>query len=172
MVKDVTTAGEKPAINLAGSEPAHSIRRDSEKHRANHIPIVHKTKHDPEWDGSDVDFSHIDTKKVLRKMDIRLIPNLALLYLLSFLDRGNIGNAKIQGLTEDLHMTGRQYNWCLTVFFFTYCESCDQERFYKDLDPNANDDDQVHLNHQAILSSNAFVLPFGYPRSWWLGGSS
>jgi hypothetical protein len=31
-------------------------------------------------------FSNVDEKKVLRKMDIRLIPVLALLYLLSFLD--------------------------------------------------------------------------------------
>ncbi|KAI4627897.1 hypothetical protein J4E80_002032 [Alternaria sp. BMP 0032] len=65
-------------------------------------------------------FAHLDEKKILRKMDLRLIPMLALLYLLSFLDRGNIGNAKIEGLTEDLNMTGAQYNWCLTVFFFTY----------------------------------------------------
>ncbi|KAM0335002.1 hypothetical protein ACHAQA_000036 [Verticillium albo-atrum] len=65
-------------------------------------------------------FAHIDEKKVLRKMDIRLIPMLALLYLLSFLDRGNIGNAKIEGLQEDLNMSDDQYNWCLTVFFFTY----------------------------------------------------
>ena len=65
-------------------------------------------------------FAHLDEKKILRKMDLRLIPMLALLYLLSFLDRGNIGNAKIEGLVEDLHMTGSQYNWCLTVFFFTY----------------------------------------------------
>ena len=64
-------------------------------------------------------FAHLDEKKILRKMDIRLIPMLALLYLLSFLDRGNIGNAKIEGLTEDLGMSGSQYNWCLTVFFFT-----------------------------------------------------
>ncbi|EEU41890.1 uncharacterized protein NECHADRAFT_64202 [Fusarium vanettenii 77-13-4] len=65
-------------------------------------------------------FSHLDEKKILRKMDLRLIPMLALLYLLSFLDRGNIGNAKIEGLQEDLNMTPDQYNWCLTVFFFTY----------------------------------------------------
>ncbi|ROV94856.1 hypothetical protein VPNG_09323 [Cytospora leucostoma] len=37
-------------------------------------------------------------------MDLRLIPTLALLYRLAFLDRGNIGNAKIEGLQEDLHM--------------------------------------------------------------------
>ncbi|KAH6887895.1 major facilitator superfamily domain-containing protein [Thelonectria olida] len=65
-------------------------------------------------------FSHLDEKKILRKMDIRLIPMLAILYLLSFLDRGNIGNAKIEGLQEDLGMVPDQYNWCLTVFFFTY----------------------------------------------------
>jgi len=65
-------------------------------------------------------FAHLNEKKILRKMDMRLIPMLAMLYLLSFLDRGNIGNAKIEGLQEDLKMTASQYNWCLTVFFFTY----------------------------------------------------
>ncbi|RFU73199.1 hypothetical protein TARUN_9055 [Trichoderma arundinaceum] len=65
-------------------------------------------------------FSHLDEKKILRKMDLRLIPMLAILYLLSFLDRGNIGNAKIEGLQEDLNLSPDQYNWCLTVFFFTY----------------------------------------------------
>ncbi|VBB78581.1 Putative Permease of the major facilitator superfamily [Podospora comata] len=65
-------------------------------------------------------FAHLNEKAILRKMDIRLIPMLALLYLLSFLDRGNIGNAKIEGLQEDLGLTDDQYNWCLTAFFFTY----------------------------------------------------
>ncbi|KAL7790781.1 major facilitator superfamily domain-containing protein [Trichoderma ceciliae] len=65
-------------------------------------------------------FVGVDEKKVLRKMDVRLLPMLAALYLLSFLDRGNIGNAKIEGLQEDLNMTPGQYSWCLTIFFFTY----------------------------------------------------
>ncbi|UCK59200.1 hypothetical protein AFCA_002022 [Aspergillus flavus] len=61
--------------------------------------------------------------RILRKMDLRIIPMLAVLYLLAFLDRGNVGNAKIEGLLEDLNLTGPQYNWCflaVTVFFFTY----------------------------------------------------
>jgi sugar phosphate permease len=53
-------------------------------------------------------------------MDVRLIPMLALLYLLSFLDRSNIGNAKIQGMDIDLKLSGEQYSLCATVFFFTY----------------------------------------------------
>ena len=67
--------------------------------------------HDPEFTGANVDFSHIDGKKVLRKMDLRLIPMLSILYLLAFLDRGNIGNAKIEHMLPDLKMTGPQYNW-------------------------------------------------------------
>ncbi|EXJ89681.1 hypothetical protein A1O3_02748 [Capronia epimyces CBS 606.96] len=60
-------------------------------------------------------------RRLLRKMDMRIIPILAALYLLSFLDRGNIGNANIQGLSKDIGLVGNQYNWCLTVFFFPYC---------------------------------------------------
>lgn len=63
----------------------------------------------------DIDFSGVDEAKTLRKMDIRLIPVLAVLYLLAFLDRGNIGNAKIQGLTKDLHLSANGYNIASTV---------------------------------------------------------
>lgn len=71
-----------------------------------------------------------ELNRILRKVDIRVIPILAILYLLSFLDRGksrprsvsqrdryltmfsgNIGNAKIQGLDTDLGLVDQQYNW-------------------------------------------------------------
>lgn len=65
-------------------------------------------------------FDDIDEKKLYRKIDMRLIPLFTVLYLLSFLDRGNIGNAKIEGLAEDLKLEGMQYNLCLTIFFIFY----------------------------------------------------
>lgn len=34
--------------------------------------------------------------------------------------RGNIGNARLAGLEEDLNMTGDQYNVALTIFFVSY----------------------------------------------------
>lgn len=60
------------------------------------------------------------TKKLIRKIDWRLIPFLALLYLLSFLDRTNIGNARLDTLEADLNMSGLQYNHALAVFFPFY----------------------------------------------------
>ena len=70
-----------------------------------------KLTYDPEFLAANGNFSRVDAKKVLRKMDLHLIPMLALLYLLAFLDRGNIGNARIEGLDTDLKLTGGQYNW-------------------------------------------------------------
>ncbi|GBB85091.1 hypothetical protein RclHR1_11670005 [Rhizophagus clarus] len=59
-------------------------------------------------------------KKLLRKIDLRIIPLLTLLYLLSFLDRVNIGNAKLAHIEQDLGLVGAQFNWCLSIFFFGY----------------------------------------------------
>ncbi|EIN14101.1 MFS general substrate transporter [Punctularia strigosozonata HHB-11173 SS5] len=68
----------------------------------------------------DVDTSHVDERRLLRKIDVRVIPCLAVLYLLNFLDRGAIGNAKLYHMEQDLHITDRQYLIALTVFFFPY----------------------------------------------------
>lgn len=59
-------------------------------------------------------------KKMIRKVDVRLVPVLALLYLMAHIDRANIGNAKIEGMVEDLNMTGIQYNIALSLFFIPY----------------------------------------------------
>lgn len=50
----------------------------------------------------------------------RILPILALLFLCSFLDRTNVGNAKIIGLEKDLNITNLQYNQGLAVFYATY----------------------------------------------------
>ncbi|KAK2671202.1 Major facilitator superfamily [Fusarium oxysporum f. sp. vasinfectum] len=72
-------------------------------------------------DASQEVFDEPATKRLLRKMDIKLLPFLALLYLLSFLDRTNIGNAKLAGLEEALGMTGKwDYNIAVAVFFPFY----------------------------------------------------
>ena len=72
-----------------------------------------------------------EEKALLRKLDLRLLPALTLLYLLSFLDRSNgnlpissstatlklltgvaVANARLEGLTTDLHMSRSRRSWC------------------------------------------------------------
>ncbi|TFK52616.1 MFS general substrate transporter [Heliocybe sulcata] len=62
---------------------------------------------------------HVD-RRLLRKVDLRLLPILTGLYLLSFLDRSNIGNAKLDGLATDLHLSASGYNNALAVYFVAY----------------------------------------------------
>ncbi|KAN0104146.1 MFS general substrate transporter [Hyaloscypha variabilis] len=65
-------------------------------------------------------FTDAATKKLLRKLDLHLIPFLALLYLLCYLDRTNIGNARLVNLEADLGMKGLDYNIALSIFFPFY----------------------------------------------------
>jgi sugar phosphate permease len=62
----------------------------------------------------------IDEKRLLRILDLRLLPAVSILYLLSFLDRSNVANARLEGLTADLHMTGNEYLTGLTLYFIGY----------------------------------------------------
>ncbi|UZJ56119.1 hypothetical protein CBS101457_005439 [Exobasidium rhododendri] len=62
----------------------------------------------------------VDEKKLMRKVDFRIVPWLSVLYLLSFLDRSAIGNAKLYNLPEDLHMSSQQFNFASALFFIPY----------------------------------------------------
>ncbi|KAI3320549.1 MFS general substrate transporter [Xylariaceae sp. AK1471] len=62
----------------------------------------------------------IAERKLLWKCDLNVLPSITLVFFLAFLDRTNIGNAKIQGLTQDLNLTGHDYNIALFVFFVPY----------------------------------------------------
>lgn len=66
------------------------------------------------------DEAGINDRALLRKIDFRIVPVMALLYLLSFLDRTNIGNANLFGLSTNLNLQGLQYSHCLATFFIFY----------------------------------------------------
>ncbi|KFY39589.1 hypothetical protein V495_05870 [Pseudogymnoascus sp. VKM F-4514 (FW-929)] len=106
--------------DLATAVPAHEEKTVND---ITHLDEFHTSTHSgykTDRDGPSavgVNFSRVDEAKTLRKMDIRLIPVLTVLYLLSFMDRGNIGNANVQGLTVDLGLSGAEYNLCVVQNF-------------------------------------------------------
>jgi hypothetical protein len=64
--------------------------------------------------------TNVNERKLMTKIDIRVIPCLSVLYLLAFLDRTNIANAAVFELREDLNLVGTQYNTALVIFFVPY----------------------------------------------------
>ncbi|KAH7913320.1 major facilitator superfamily domain-containing protein [Hygrophoropsis aurantiaca] len=64
-----------------------------------------------------------EERLLVRKLDMRILPITCLLYLFAYLDRANLGNARLQGLPQDTlngDPTGVKFEWVNSVFFFSY----------------------------------------------------
>ncbi|KAF2797590.1 putative nicotinamide mononucleotide permease [Melanomma pulvis-pyrius CBS 109.77] len=59
-------------------------------------------------------------KKLLTKLDFRLVPCCWILSLLGYLDRSNIGNAKTGGMQDDFQFSSEQYSVIVLLFFVSY----------------------------------------------------
>ena len=65
-------------------------------------------------------------RKLRRKMDLRILPLCAWMYLLNYLDRGNIGNSKLlnsetgDSLIEQTRMTNLEYAIAVSLFAVAY----------------------------------------------------
>ena len=60
-------------------------------------------------------YPNIDEAALMRKIDMRVIPILCLMFLLTFLDRVNIANAAVYGMGSELGLVGNQYNVALAI---------------------------------------------------------
>ncbi|KAL4784217.1 major facilitator superfamily domain-containing protein [Aspergillus varians] len=59
-------------------------------------------------------------KKLVRKLDIVILPVIVLAFFLNCIDRANYGAARLQNLEADLHMTDAQFQAGLGVFYIGY----------------------------------------------------
>jgi MFS family permease len=65
-------------------------------------------------------FTPEEQKKIIRKVDLRLIPTLGFMYCVSLMDRTNLGVAMVAGMGTDLKLTGERYSIIVLLFFITY----------------------------------------------------
>ncbi|KAI5118011.1 hypothetical protein M0805_008110 [Coniferiporia weirii] len=119
--KDVTISSTSGSMTLAKNSPDPGIAVSTAFEDKPCIEIKETFVAAPADSASDLDESaEIDEKRLLRKIDWALLPWLSVLYLLSFLDRSSIGNAKLYGMEADLHITDAQYLVCLSVYYVPY----------------------------------------------------
>lgn len=59
-------------------------------------------------------------RKLLRKIDMYVLPPICLLYALQFMDKQTISYAAVLGLRTDLKMEGDMYAWAGSVFYYGY----------------------------------------------------
>ncbi|KAF2174006.1 hypothetical protein M409DRAFT_62190 [Zasmidium cellare ATCC 36951] len=59
-------------------------------------------------------------KKLLRKIDWRLMPTITIMFLMNYLDRINVSNARIAGLQDDLNMSDAVWSTGISAFYIGY----------------------------------------------------
>lgn len=94
---------EKAGLDIVGNNTYHPGTADIEYDEL-HVPCP----------------PHTTERKIMNRVDWHLIPFLCVLYLLAFLDRVNIANAKSFKLVDDLNLKDNEYNTALTMFFVPY----------------------------------------------------
>jgi MFS family permease len=99
-------------LNPASSESNHEVDEKTLRNDETELSVVS--------DG-EVQIDSSVEARITKKFDRRIVPWLFGLWLLAFIDRSNIGNARIDGLSTDLNLgTGPKYNTALAIFYVPY----------------------------------------------------
>ena len=100
-------------LHIKGGSSQHASENVSEKYNQANLSLA---------ENEDDHFIVDDAmEKTLNwKCDFKLLPPLIYLFLITFIDRTNIANAKIEGMTTDLEMKGNDYNMSLWILNIPY----------------------------------------------------
>lgn len=110
----------------------NASQTDLDKADADHIDHSSNTGMPVMADGSPYIPDSDEEKRLVRKIDKRLMPMLWVMYVMNYIDRTNIGvsaisyqsimaltwqNAKVGGMSADLKLTSSDYSLVLSIFF-------------------------------------------------------
>ncbi|KAL8408935.1 hypothetical protein RB594_007395 [Gaeumannomyces avenae] len=85
-----------------------------------HIPSIEiQARFDTLRDLSEEQMAALN-KRVVRKVDWKMMPMLTIMFLMNYLDRINVSNARLAGLQEDCHMSDTEWNAGISAFYIGY----------------------------------------------------
>ena len=83
--------------------------------------VPNRQREAPEYVRSLTEEERIHAERALvRKIDLRLIPCLIIMYIMNYLDRNNIAAARLAGLEDELNLKGDQYQTAVSILFVGY----------------------------------------------------
>ncbi|CAN9252786.1 unnamed protein product [Alternaria alternata] len=94
----------EPVQGVGSPLPAHTVDPIDEKYQSQHTEYEEK----------------VQPKKLVRKLDIWIMPMLWLMYWLNYLDRNAITLARLNGFQKDLGLTSSQYSTAISILFVGY----------------------------------------------------
>ncbi|CAI7646470.1 unnamed protein product [Penicillium pancosmium] len=82
--------------------------------------VINDLKAEASHDEQAIDIDPVAEKRLVRKIDLYLMPSAFVLYLFSYVDRSNIGLAKIAGMEDDLNLSSDQYYIAVVIWVIGY----------------------------------------------------
>lgn len=108
---------------MESKKPLGSVHKDDDvvSSAEGQIDITTAYQRLPETlrDLSDQEIKDLNAKLV-RKVDLIVLPTIGILYILNYVDRQNLAAAKLQGIMEDLNMTTEQFATAVSILFVGY----------------------------------------------------
>lgn len=108
---------------MTNMEPSLAADQDNKVQNISHLE--HGQQSDDEKKSLEEDpltyFTPAEQKKIIHRLDRRLVVVVGVMYCVSLMDRSNLSNAAIAGMTRELELTvGMRYSIVTLVFFTTY----------------------------------------------------
>jgi len=111
--EDVTP---KPAVETIEHAPPHGPHTGSRPHRLDAAAeLLLKTQQAAE--GTRVVVTPADDRRVLRRIDLVILPIMLTVYFLQALDKATLAYASVFGLIDDTHLVGDQYSWLGSIVY-------------------------------------------------------
>ncbi|KAF3762228.1 putative MFS allantoate transporter [Cryphonectria parasitica EP155] len=93
-----------------------------------HVVLKHADRNDADEalkvleaeNGEVIELTPEEERKLLRKIDLHLMPLLCLVYGLNYLDKTTVSYSSIMGFKTDIGLVGQQYSWIGSMFYFGY----------------------------------------------------
>ncbi|KAI4946759.1 hypothetical protein J4E91_006931 [Alternaria rosae] len=108
----------EPMSGVGSPVPAHNTDPIDEKFQSQHMEYE-KVEVKGDYSGA-VAKTSPEEKKLVRKLDIWIMPMLWLMYWLNYLDRNAITLARLNGFQQDLGLTSNQYSTAISILFVGY----------------------------------------------------
>ncbi|KAF7511555.1 hypothetical protein GJ744_004143 [Endocarpon pusillum] len=106
-----------PTANMATTLDPKRVP-SNEEFEANHID---EKGYQQSALSDDEEYTLPEQRKIIHRVDRRLVVTCGIMYCVSMMDRGNLGSAAIAGMTRELRLSvGFRYSTIALVFFITY----------------------------------------------------
>lgn len=101
----------KPKMSQPFPSPLPPSGKETQVPKIEHLEALERATNPP---------NEAIEKTLRRKFDVRILLPTILIWLMAYVDRGNVGNALVLGLADDVGLTENEINVALSAFFCSY----------------------------------------------------